>query len=103
MSLQNKIDDYHKLINLLEELELVIELGAEDEEMLGSSRDILNNLQTKYEELRLETLFTSEYDANNAIVSLHAGAGGTEAQDWVEMLYRMYGRFAKNISFPFSF
>ena len=54
----------------------------------------LERLDAKVEELRLVTLLNGEYDANNAILTFHAGAGGTEAQDWVEMLYRMYTRFA---------
>ena len=47
-------------------------------------------MRSDYEALRMETLFTGEYDHLNAILTLHAGAGGTEAQDWTEMLYRMY-------------
>jgi len=59
----------------------------------------LQKLQDEYEKLRLETLFTGEYDNSNAILTLHAGAGGTEAQDWNEMLYRMYTRWAEAHNF----
>ena len=55
--------------------------------------------QKELEEQRLATLLTGEYDANNAILTFHAGAGGTEAQDWAEMLYRMYCRWGERHNF----
>ena len=72
-------------------IELYIEL--EDEEMEEEIVATAAALQDKVEQLRLTTLLTGEYDANNAIITLHAGAGGTESQDWCEMLFRMYTRY----------
>ena len=72
------------------------EIGAYNEnlelvkELLSNTKNIEKDLET----LEIETLFTGKYDTNNAIITLHSGAGGTEAQDWVEMLYRMYTRWA---------
>jgi peptide chain release factor 2 len=68
---------------------------AEDADLAAEVGEGLDKLEADYEALRLETLFTGEHDANNAILSLHAGAGGTEAQDWTEMLFRMYTRWAE--------
>ena len=65
------------------------------EERLEELKAEYDTLSEKLEEMRLSTLLTGEYDANNAILTFHAGAGGTEAQDWVEMLYRMYNHWAE--------
>ena len=77
------------------DLETMIELYVEleDEEMETEIVATAAALQDKIEQLRLTTLLTGEYDANNAIITLHAGAGGTESQDWCEMLFRMYTRY----------
>jgi len=96
--LKGKIDRYKKLKSRLEDLELLIELGSEEQD--GSlveeiQRDV-KSLKKDVEELNLETLLSGPYDRNNAIVSLHAGAGGTEAMDWVSMLYRMYVRWCES-------
>jgi len=96
--LQKKVDRFQALVREYEDLEVLRELGeeAEDKEIAqGELLKILKNCMHDYEQMRLETLFTGEYDASNAIVTLHAGAGGTEAQDWTEMLYRMYTRWAE--------
>lgn len=73
------------------------ELGMEEQDasIIPEIEDGLKKLKKDFEELRLETLLTGQYDKNNAIVTLHAGAGGTEAQDWVEMLLRMFTRWAE--------
>lgn len=98
--LQKKLDKFNELKNKYEEIELLIELAEEDaEEFEDEIKGSFQRLEEKYEKMRLETLFTGKYDANNAILTLHAGAGGTEAQDWVEMLYRMYLRFADQHDF----
>ena len=70
-------------------------LEEDDESMLPELQEEFEDFQSKLEETRLETLLTGEYDANNAILTFHAGAGGTEAQDWTQMLYRMYTRWAE--------
>ena len=66
------------------------------------SKELLNSteqLLKKIEELEIETLLSGRYDKNNAIITLHPGAGGTESQDWVEMLYRMYGKWCNKNGF----
>ncbi len=79
----------------------LIEIAVEedDESMGGEIETELASLEKLVEELKLATLLKGEYDNNNAILTFHAGAGGTEAQDWAEMLYRMYTRFAANHGF----
>lgn len=95
-SIKNKIDNFEKvekeLNNLIEISEL---LNIEYDEELAL--DIIKNtkkLEKMYEKLELETLLNGKYDSNNCIVTIHPGAGGTESQDWAEMLYRMYTRWA---------
>jgi peptide chain release factor 2 len=70
-------------------------MEMEDETVIPEVGEELKKLNEIYEKLRLETLLTKPYDKNNAILTMHAGAGGTEAQDWVQMLYRMYTRWAE--------
>lgn len=79
----------------------MIELGNEenDASVIEEVRNGLDEFKRNFEKLRLETLFTGPYDKNNAILTLHAGAGGTEAQDWAQMLLRMYTRWAENNDF----
>lgn len=94
--LKDKVSKYTYLTaeidNLLELTELVI-IENDDEE----AKEILKStikIKKDIDKFELETLFNGKYDANNAIVSIHPGAGGTESQDWAEMLYRMYSRWA---------
>ena len=77
--------------------EVMLELIGEeqDEELSKELADELSSLEKDTTELRLKALLSGDYDSNGAILSLHAGAGGTEAQDWVEMLYRMYTRWCE--------
>ena len=100
-TLEKKIVSYDnlekELTNLLEMNEL-LEIEFEDEllnELLRSSKSLSNKL----DDLEIQTLFSGKYDANNAIITLHPGAGGTESQDWAEMLYRMYGKWASSNGF----
>ena len=98
-----KVTLYEKIqneFNNLEELNLLLqeeEKAGNKEDNLDLVKELLNNtsaLEKELEKLEIETLFKGKYDMNNAIITLHAGAGGTEAQDWVEMLYRMYTKWA---------
>ena len=94
---KDKIERYEKLKEQLDDVELAIEI-AEEENDPSQTEEIsgmLLSAQKSIETMNLETLLSGEYDKNNAIISLNAGAGGTEAQDWVEMLYRMYLRWAE--------
>ena len=68
---------------------------ADDEEMAGEARTELTQFSTQLEALELATLLSGPYDSHNAVLSMHAGAGGTESQDWVEMLLRMYTRYCE--------
>ena len=99
--LQNKISRQDKLISEWEDLTALCEMGqeAEDEELLAELKTGYAALEEKVEETRLTTLLSGEYDANNVILTFHAGAGGTEAQDWAQMLYRMYTRWAERHDF----
>ncbi len=90
-SLENRTDDLDTLINLVDE--------ENDTSMLDEIFGELHGLQEDVDRLVLETLMRGDYDANNAILSLHAGAGGTEAQDWTSMLHRMYLRYCERKGF----
>ena len=81
--------DFDGVISLLEDPD------ASSEEMRGLIEDTETELKKKIHELRNDLLFTGEYDTLNATLEIHPGAGGTEAQDWADMLFRMYGRWAE--------
>ena len=95
--IDGKIEGFARLKKRVEDAEALIALVEEDgdEETKAELSAELDKLTEDLEELRLQTLLTGKYDANDAIVTLHAGAGGTEAQDWVSMLYRMYSRYCE--------
>jgi peptide chain release factor 2 len=95
--LKNKCDRYDKLSGTLNDLSALCQMGIEeaDESLLPELRDEFAAFSESLEKARLETLLSGEYDDSPAIVSFHAGAGGTEAQDWAQMLYRMYTRWAE--------
>ena len=73
--------------------------GSEDEDLFSELNTELKSLEERLENLKLETLLNGKYDSLNAILTLHAGAGGTEAQDWVSMLYRMYTMYAEKMGY----
>lgn len=100
-NIKTKLERFQKLENLLEDLKTLNQLGMEeqDESVIPEIREGLSSLKADYEKLKIETLLTGQYDKNNAILTLHAGAGGTEAQDWVQMLLRMYTRWAEGRGF----
>ena len=96
--ISSRIEDYDRLnaaVSDAYEL-LLMALEEDDQSVQNEVKQDVPKLSEKVEELRLSTLLKGEYDHNNAILSLHAGAGGTEAQDWVQMLYRMYTRYCEN-------
>ena len=95
-----KIANYNKLNTLLEDtitmIELTVEAGEdEDEATVNEIRCEAEKFKSELQTIRLTTLLTGEYDSKNAILTFHAGAGGTEAQDWAEMLFRMYNRWGE--------
>lgn len=96
-SIKTKLEKYENLVKRVDELEVLIEI-SDMEDDISSLDEIISereNIEAKIEELKIETLLSGEYDKNNAIFTIHAGAGGTEACDWAEMLLRMYTRWAE--------
>ncbi|MCI6907581.1 MAG: peptide chain release factor 2 [Eubacteriales bacterium] len=102
--LKDKQSSYDHLYRSWEDLMTLCEMAMEenDESLTEEVRTGLEAFLAKLEEVRMETLLSGEYDHNNAIMSFHAGAGGTEAQDWAEMLYRMYMHWAERHGFTFK-
>ena len=100
-SVQNKVDKYNKIKENLQNLLDLNELLSleEDAELIKDLLKDTTNLENEIEALEVETLFSGKYDKNNAILTLHPGAGGTESQDWAEMLYRMYLKWAASNGF----
>ena len=101
---QAKIERYEKMVASWEDLMTICEMAAEedDDSMLEELKEGFAKLESDMEACRLETLLTGKYDKNNAIMSFQAGAGGTEAQDWCQMLYRMYTRWAERHGFEYK-
>ena len=102
--LQNKITRQEKLLSSWEDLTVLCEMGqeADDAEILEELKTEYAALEEKVEETRMTTLLSGEYDSSNAILQFHAGAGGTEAQDWAQMLYRMYTRWVERHGFTYK-
>ncbi len=101
---KSTLDDYKELMALYESTLELLDMAIESEDE-SFTDDILADIKTiekSYEEQRIKLLLSGEYDRSNAIVSIHPGAGGTEAQDWAEMLYRMYMRFSERQGFRFK-
>ena len=96
-SLQDSVKLIDGLYSTYEDMQLLIEMSEEegDSDTVQEIEDELNRFEETFEELRIGTLLTGPYDKDNAIVTLHAGAGGTESCDWAGMLYRMYTRWAE--------
>ena len=102
--LQNKIHRYEKLVSTRDDLLALIDMGTEmdDASLLPELEEGYKKLEADVEQARLTTLLSGEYDNCNAILTFHAGAGGTEAQDWAQMLYRMYMQWANKHGFEFE-
>ena len=103
-SLKGKVEAYGRMCTLCDDLLTICEMAIEedDESMLEELENGFKELEETVAEQKLGTLLTGEYDSHNALVSFHAGAGGTEAQDWCAMLYRMYTRWAERHGFTYK-
>ena len=102
--LKSIVEEYEGLENAYSDIGVLIEMGYEenDESLIPEIKEELDNFQASLEKLRITTLLSDEYDKNNAILTLHAGAGGTESCDWAAMLCRMYQRWADKKGFNVS-
>ena len=100
-SLKDDVETYAHLTEQYEDIETLLEMGYEEEDasLIPEIEEMLEEFQQTFENIRIKTLLSGEYDMENAIVSLHAGAGGTESCDWNAMLYRMYKRWAEDKGF----
>ncbi|MBQ1861910.1 MAG: peptide chain release factor 2 [Clostridia bacterium] len=96
-TIKDKLNRYKYLVGLIDDAETLAEIAQDEgvEEYENEMGETARMIEKEFEKQTLETLLNGEYDANNAILTLHAGAGGTEAQDWALMLYRMYCRFGE--------
>lgn len=103
-NLKERIAVYNDLEAALEDVEVLLDLGEEEKEeaLAEEAADALADLSRRVADLELQVMLNGPHDDSNAIVALHAGAGGTEAQDWVEMLLRMFTRWAENHGFKVS-
>lgn len=99
--LKNKVQGFNDIKNQWEDVSTLVELGIEenDDSVLGEVKTGYCELQEKIVNMKLDTLLSGKYDKLSAIITLHSGAGGTEAQDWCEMLYRMYNMWAERKGF----
>ena len=95
-SLKDDVATYEKLATQFDDIETLIEMGYEenDASLIPEIEEMLNEFVTTFDNIRIKTLLSGEYDGDNAILSLHAGAGGTESCDWAQMLFRMYSKWA---------
>ena len=100
-SLKGVVEEYDDLKTKYEDIETLIDMAEEDEDadLIEEATALMDEFEKTYEELRISTLLTGEYDKDDAILTLHAGAGGTESCDWAGMLYRMYTRWAESKGF----
>ena len=100
-SLKDDVATYRELETAYEDIETMIEMGYEenDEALIPEIQEMLDHFVATYEAIHMKTLLSGEYDRDNAILSLHAGAGGTESCDWAAMLYRMFTRWAEKKGF----
>lgn len=102
--LKNSVEKYNNLVSAYEDLITLIEIGIEenDSSILDEVKQLKLDFLDEYESIRISTLLKGEYDKNNAILTLHSGAGGTEACDWVSMLFRMYTRWIEKQGFTYE-
>ena len=102
--LENRIKKHDRLVSDWEDAVVLCEMAQEEDDasLLPDVISAFETLEKEMEERRLAALLSGEYDGNNAIMTFHAGAGGTEAQDWTEMLYRMYTRWAERHGYTYQ-
>ncbi len=102
--LKNCVDEFSKLQTLYEDGQTLLDMGYEEEDisLLDDIKNTINEFKAKFDELRVSTLLSGEYDKEKAILTLHAGAGGTESCDWANMLFRMYTRWADSKGFSYE-
>ncbi|MBQ8298900.1 MAG: peptide chain release factor 2 [Clostridia bacterium] len=95
--LKNKVSEFNSLDSFVQDTAVLIELGIEanDETVISEVRQNIKEISRKLEKLEIENLLSGKHDADNAIITIHPGAGGTESQDWAEMLYRMYSMWCE--------
>jgi len=95
--LKDDMEVYQNLVTLKEDMETLIEMGYEEDDaaVIPDIEELMDTFKNDFEAIRVKTLLAGEYDRDDAIVTLHAGAGGTESCDWAGMLYRMYTRWAE--------
>ena len=95
-SMKEDRDTYQKLVSAKEDMETLIEMGQEedDDSVVPEIAEMMEEFKASFDAIRIKTLLSGEFDKDNAIIKLNAGAGGTEACDWCGMLYRMYTRWA---------
>ncbi|MDY2588765.1 MAG: peptide chain release factor 2 [Agathobacter sp.] len=100
-SMKDDVLTYAGLEEQYEDIETMVEMGYEenDASLIPEIQEMLDEFAQTYDTIRMKTLLSGEYDKDNAIMSLHAGAGGTESCDWAQMLYRMYTRWAEKKGF----
>ena len=99
--MKDDMETYQNLITQMEDMETMIEMGYEENDpaLIPEIQEMLDEFQKDFDNIRIKTLLSGEYDSENAIIKLNAGAGGTEACDWCGMLYRMYSRWVDKKGF----
>ncbi|MDY3716747.1 MAG: peptide chain release factor 2, partial [Blautia sp.] len=99
--MKDDMETYQNLITQMEDMETMIEMGYEENDpaLIPEIQEMLDEFQNDFDNIRIKTLLSGEYDSENAIIKLNAGAGGTEACDWCGMLYRMYSRWVDKKGF----
>lgn len=100
-SLKSVVEDFEQLRQEFEDIETLIQLAEEeqDKELIPEISGMLEHFGGDFDSFRIETLLSGEFDADNCVITIHAGAGGTESCDWANMLYRMYSRWADRKDF----
>src|SRR4051795_2946464 len=96
---QRKLDEYRKLVADVDDLEALEEMAAEDDSIAGEFQEQYESVRERLANLEMDRLFSGDYDGGDAIVTVNSGAGGTDSQDWAEMLLRMFLRYSERRGF----